>query len=153
MGRVPLRRLTDSETSRSSSGPDTLRRFGCDMSSPTQLPPRAIPELPYFTLDLHRRTAPDAVELILTGDLDALTVGHLDDSLDWVVGHMTQPLVVVDLSGVRRLDSCGVETLTRVREVLHADGRTLTVRGESASARAVLTAAGLVDAPHPSEGG
>ena len=113
------------------------------MSSQKQLPSKDLTDLPYFTLDMHRRTDADAVEVLLTGDIDALTVGHLDDSLDWIVEHMSQQVVSVDFTGVTRVDDCAVETLTRFRSVLAADRRTLETSGESPAIAQLLGAAGL----------
>ncbi len=113
------------------------------MSSQKQLPPKDLTDLPYFTLDMHRRTDADAVEVLLTGDIDALTVGHLDDSLGWIVEHMSQQVVIVDFTGVARVDACAVETLTRFRSMLAADRRTLATCGESPAIADLLGAARL----------
>jgi anti-sigma B factor antagonist len=99
---------------------------------------------------MHDRPGADAVELVLTGDVDDLTVCHLDDGLGWVVEHMTQRHVLVDVSGVSRLEPSGVEALLRARSRLCADRRTLVLRGDSGVAHAALEAAGLLD-PSPVE--
>lgn len=115
------------------------------MASQSQLPPRDLPEVPYFTLDMRERPEADAVELLLTGDLDTLTVGHLEDSLDWAVSRLSHRHVVVDVSGLQRLDPCAVEPLLRVRQALEADHRTLTLRGEPAVGVELLRGSGLPD--------
>ena len=113
------------------------------MTSQKQLPERdLLPEIPYFTLDMHERQDADAIEVLLTGDLDDLTVGHLDDSLAWVVDHMPQRHVIVDVTGVSRLQPSAARMLVRVQARLGADRRTLTVRGEGA-VRELLDEAGL----------
>ena len=117
------------------------------MTSQRQLPPE-VPEAPYFTLDMHRRPDADAVEVLLTGDLDDLTVGHLDDSLGWIVERMTQRRVIVDVTGVTRIEGCAVDSLTRFRSRLAADRRTLSTRGASEAIRLVLGAAGLGETVH-----
>lgn len=108
-------------------------------------PPTRVGEAPYFSLDLHRRADTDVVELLLTGDVDDATVGHLDDSLDWVVEHMPQQTLVVDLSDVTRLQACGVASLLRVTMRLRAVDRSLAVRGGTEPMHAALAAAGV---PH-----
>jgi anti-anti-sigma factor len=114
------------------------------MTSQRRLPARDLPEVPYFTLDLHERSDADAIEVLITGDVDDLTVGHLDDSLRLVVDRMPQRQVIVDVSGVRRLAPCGVTTLVRVRRELGEDRRTLTLRGAGARVDGLLDAAGLL---------
>ncbi|QWZ09356.1 STAS domain-containing protein [Nocardioides panacis] len=102
---------------------------------------------PYFSLDMRRCPDGDAVEVLLTGALDERTVEHLADGLTWVVAHMPQRDVVVDLAGICRFEPCGVGPLLRVRGDLRACGRTLAVRAEPAGARPLLATAGLLDAP------
>lgn len=114
------------------------------MPSQIRVSPGDLSEVPYFSLDLHHRSGTDVVELQLTGDVDDATVGHLEDSLDWVVERMPQRLVVVDLSAVTRLRTCGVTSLRRVASTLRGAGRTLSVRGGSDEMHAALTAAGVL---------
>ena len=85
----------------------------------------------------------DVVEVLLTGDVDGATVGHLEDSLAWVVEHMEQRRVVVDLSGTQHVAPCGVLALRRVADTLRGSGRELAVRQEPGAARPALEAAGL----------
>lgn len=113
------------------------------MTSQRQRPVRDLPEVPYFSLDMHTCADGDVVEVLLTGDVDEATVGHLDDSLAWVVEHMQQRRVVVDLSGAQRVEPCGVLALRRVADALRATGRELAVRQEPDAVRAALEAAGL----------
>lgn len=107
--------------------------------------PTGVGETPYFSLDLHRSADADVVELLLTGDVDDATVGHLDDSLDWVVDRMPQRTVVIDLGDVTSLAPCGVASLRRVTLTLRAADRSLAVRGGSDPMHAALAAAGV---PH-----
>jgi anti-anti-sigma factor len=113
------------------------------MTSQRQRPVRDLPEVPYFSLDLHTCPDGDVVELLLTGDVDETTVGYLEDSLAWVVEHMEQRRVVVDLSGVQRVDPCGMLALRRVADTLRGSGRELAVRQEPGAVRPALEAAGL----------
>jgi hypothetical protein len=48
------------------------------MTSQRQRPLGDLSEVPYFSLDLHLRPEQDVVELLLSGDLDEATVGHLE---------------------------------------------------------------------------
>jgi anti-anti-sigma factor len=117
------------------------------MSSQTDFPSDDLPEVPCFSLDLHRQGDADVVELLLAGDVDDATVGHLQDSLDWVLEHMPQRLVIVDLGGVTSLRPCAVASLRRVAGALRAAGRDLSVRGGSPAVRASLATAGLTSVP------
>ena len=113
------------------------------MTSQRQRPVRDLPEVPYFSLDMHRCPDGDVVEVLLTGDVDEATVGHLEDSLAWVVEHMEQRRVVVDLSGTQHVEPCGVQALRRVADTLRGSGRELAVRQEPGAVRPALDAAGL----------
>jgi len=119
------------------------------MQSRSVDPQRDLPEVPYFTLDMHERPDTDVVEVLLTGDLDSLTVGHLEDSLVWVVERMPQRHVVVDVAGLVRLESAGVDTLVRFRGRLAEDRRTLGVTGATSRVRGLLRLAGLLDPVRP----
>jgi anti-anti-sigma factor len=113
------------------------------MTSQRQRPVRDLPEVPYFSLDMHPCPDGDVVEVLLTGDIDEATVGHLEDSLAWVVEHMDQRRVVVDLSGAEHVEPCGVLALRRVADTLRGSGRELAVRQEPGAVRPALEAAGL----------
>ena len=113
------------------------------MTSQRQRPVRDLSQVPYFSLDMHACLDGDVVEVLLTGDVDRATVGHLEDSLAWVVEHMAQRRVVVDLSGAQRVEPCGVLALRRVADTLRGTGRELAVRQEPGAARPALEAAGL----------
>ncbi len=113
------------------------------MTSQRQRPVRDLPEVPYFSLDMHQCPDGEVVEVLLTGDVDGATVGHLEDSLAWVVEHMEQRRVVVDLSRVQQVEPCGVLALRRVADTLRGTGRELAVRQEPGAVRHALEAAGL----------
>jgi anti-anti-sigma factor len=113
------------------------------MTSQRQRPLRDLAEVPYFSLDMHLCPDGDVVEVLLTGDVDAATVGHLEDSLAWVVEHMEQRRVVVDLAGAQHVEPCGVLVLRRVADALHGTGRELAVRQEPDAVRPALEAEGL----------
>ena len=113
------------------------------MTSQRQRPVRDLTEVPYFSLDMHPCAGGDVVEVLVTGDVDGATVGHLEDSLAWVVEHMEQRRVVVDLSGAQHVGPCGVLALRRVADALRGSGRELAVRQEPGAVRPALEAAGL----------
>ena len=119
------------------------------MQSRSVDPQRDLPEVPYFTLDMRERPDSDVVEVLLTGDLDSLTVGHLEDSLACVVERMPQQHVVVDVTGLVRLESAGVDTLVRFRGTLAGDRRTLGVTGATSRVHVLLDLAGLLDPANP----
>ena len=114
------------------------------MPSQVRVSPDDLSEVPYFSLDLHRRSGTDVVGLLLTGDVDDATVGHLEDSLDWVVERMPQRLVVVDLSAVTGLRTCGVTSLRRVASTLAGRVAPCPCGAGSDEMHAALTAAGVL---------
>ena len=124
------------------------------MASQRQRPVRDLPEVPYFSLDMHPCPDRDLVEVLLTGDVDEATVGHLEDSLAWVVEQMEQRRVVVDLSGARHVEPCGVQALRRVADTLRGTGRKLAVRQAPGAFGPALEEAGLsiVGAEQETEG-
>ncbi len=122
------------------------------MTSQRQRPLGDLSEVPYFSLDLHPRPEQDVVEVLLTGDLDEATVGHLEDSLAWVLEHLPERRVVVDLSGTRRVEACGVRALRRMADALRGTGRDLVVRQGDGASRPALEAAGLRVVATDSEG-
>ena len=122
------------------------------MTSQRQRPLGDLSEVPYFSLDLHPRPEQDVVEVLLTGDLDVATVGHLEDSLAWVFEHLHEHRVVVDLSGTRRVEDCGVRALRRMADALRRTGRDLAVRQEAGASRQALEAAGLRVVPTAADG-
>ena len=122
------------------------------MTSQRQLPLGDLSEVPYFSLDLHARPEQDVVEVLLTGDLDEATVGHLEDGLAWVIEHLHERRVVVDLSGTRRVEACGLSALRRTADALRGTGRHLDVRQGTGATRLALEAAGLRVVASESEG-
>jgi anti-anti-sigma factor len=105
----------------------------------------AIPSLPYFRLDLREEPGTSSVEVLLAGDLDRRTTGHLSDGLRWVVDRSDRPHLVVDVAEVTRMESTAAEVLLRVRDELAGERRSLTVRGHSGTVRSLLRLSGLLD--------
>lgn len=97
-----------------------------------------------FTIDVRERPECDALEVILTGDLDGLAAGRLDNSLRELVDRLRRRHVVVDVADVTRLESSALEILLRVRSGLAADRRTLVLRGQNGVVRNQLEIAGLL---------
>jgi anti-anti-sigma factor len=73
------------------------------------------------------RTGP-AVTLKISGELDAVTVDDLRGEFDQIVATSGER-VVVDLSGLRLLDSMGVRALISIFRRLTAEGRRCEVVG------------------------
>ena len=70
----------------------------------------------------------DALVLYIRGELDAVTVEEIRSSLDGLAtaGHRT---VIIDLSGLRVIDSSGVGSIVSLYKRVRAYGGTATVRG------------------------
>lgn len=70
----------------------------------------------------------DALVLYVRGELDAVTVEDLRSALDRLVaaGHRT---VIIDLSGLRVIDSSGVGSIVSLYKRVRAYGGQASVRG------------------------
>jgi anti-sigma B factor antagonist len=66
--------------------------------------------------------------LRIEGELDAVTIPDLRPSVDALVAER-QPRVVVDVSGLRLIDSLGVGALVRLYKKAKEYGGVVTVRG------------------------
>ena len=77
------------------------------------------------------------VTLNITGELDALSVPDLRPVLDDLIskGHKK---IVVDLSGLRLIDSSGVGAIVYLFRKLRAVGGTVSVRGAADQPLAIL---------------
>jgi anti-sigma B factor antagonist len=69
-----------------------------------------------------------ALVLYIRGELDAVSVGEIRETLDELAsaGHRT---VMVDLSGLRVIDSSGVGAIVSLYKRVRAYGGSATVRG------------------------
>ena len=79
----------------------------------------------------------------IAGEIDIATCGRLRDAIEPQLGPRQR--VVLDLAGVRFMDSACLHVLVPARTTLTADGGSLILRNPSPVARRVLTVAGLAD--------
>ena len=70
----------------------------------------------------------DALVLYVRGELDAVTVEEIRDSLDRVATARHR-IVVIDLSGLRVIDSSGVGSIISLYKRVRAYGGQVSVRG------------------------
>ena len=87
-----------------------------------------------------RATATEAQGVLtvhVTGELDALSANELRPGLDRLLEEARERLVV-DISGLRLLDSSGVGILVYLFRKLRASGRAFAVRGASEQPLAIL---------------
>lgn len=83
----------------------------------------------------------DATVIHVHGEIDTATCGRLRDAIEPHLG--PRQTVVLDLSGVRFMDSSCLTVLLQARGTLTADGGSLVLRNPSRVAHLVLTAAQL----------
>jgi anti-anti-sigma factor len=84
------------------------------------------------------------VEVVLTGELDIATYDDARQQLE--DAERAQPeLLVVDLAGLRFVDSTGVRLILSADERARAAGRRLALRLGDGLARRVFAALGLLD--------
>jgi anti-sigma B factor antagonist len=79
----------------------------------------------------------DALVLYVRGELDAVSVEEIRESLDRLAtaGHRT---VVVDLSGLRVIDSSGIGSIVSLYKRVRAYGGSVSVRGAKDQPLAIL---------------
>ena len=79
-------------------------------------------------MEFSTSTAGDIATLRIVGELDVITTPALRPSVDALVAER-QPRVVVDVSGLRLIDSLGVGALVRLYKKAKEYGGVVTVRG------------------------
>lgn len=94
----------------------------------------------HFELEIGPDAGGDAV-VILSGDVDLAAATDVWDALEPALEGARR--VVVDLSGVRFIDSTGLSVLVRAHRRLAHDGGGLVVRRPSEMAARVLDVTGL----------
>ena len=94
-----------------------------------------------LTVTLERNGA--AVRLVATGEVDASTVQLLRDSLNAALADGV-PTVILDLAGVRYLDSAGVGALVQAHNGTTARGGRLTVANPQPMVHRVLEVVGVL---------
>jgi anti-sigma B factor antagonist len=77
-------------------------------------------------LELRIENQPDAVVVLVGGELDLLTAPKLSARLDGVIRASTNS-IVLDLSDVEFMDSAGLQILLNIRRRLARTSRTLSV--------------------------
>jgi anti-anti-sigma factor len=85
----------------------------------------------------------DETVIHVRGEIDIATCGRLRDAIESHLG--PAQMIVLDLSGVKFMDSSCLSFLTQARGTLTADGGSLVLRNPSEAAQRLLTAAQLED--------
>jgi len=85
----------------------------------------------------------DETVIHVRGEIDIATCGRLRNAIESHLG--PAQMIVLDLSGVKFMDSSCLSFLTQPRGTLTADGGSLVLRNPSAAAQRLLTAAQLED--------
>jgi anti-sigma B factor antagonist len=95
-------------------------------------------------LSIQRRDDDRGVVLALFGELDVVSAPELAATLDEV---LAQPhaRVMLDLNGLRLVDSAGVSVLIRAKQRAEADGRTVVLRRPTEQLERVFALVGLAD--------
>jgi anti-sigma B factor antagonist len=97
-----------------------------------------------LVLTVVRRDDATAVTIVAEGDADLTTIAELESALYDAVSHAAAGIpVLVDLAGVRFLDSVGIAVLLRAHRRAVAAGRSLRVIGAGKQVREVLTLTGV----------
>jgi anti-anti-sigma factor len=106
---------------------------------------RAITMLPVSTeLSINRRDDHRGVVLTLSGELDVVSAPQLEQCLEEV---LAQPnvSVLLDLNGLRFVDSAGVSVLIKAKQDAEASGRTVLLRRPTEQLHRVFALLGLAD--------
>ena len=82
--------------------------------------------------------------LALHGELDALSAPGLARTLEDVLAE-THSRVMLDLNGLRFVDSAGVSVLIKAKQAAAADGRVLVLRRPTEQLERVFALVGLAD--------
>jgi anti-sigma B factor antagonist len=82
--------------------------------------------------------------LVLSGELDAVTAPDLARTLEEVLAG-PHARVLLDLNGLRFVDSAGVSVLIRAKQAAAADGRALVLRRPTEQLERVFALVGLAD--------
>ena len=95
-------------------------------------------------LAIQRTDDDQGVTLALHGDLDVVSAPKLEQCLDEILG---QPhgRVMLDLGGLRFVDSAGVSVLIKAKQRAESSGRTLLLRRPTEQVERVFALVGLAD--------
>jgi anti-sigma B factor antagonist len=94
-------------------------------------------------LTVERQDGPTAVTINPRGEVDPDSAPALDEALDAALAQGATTPIVVDLSGVRFLDSAGIGALLRGRRHTLAAGRSFRIIGARDLVADVLHLAGV----------
>jgi anti-anti-sigma factor len=95
-------------------------------------------------LSIQRRDDDRGVVLALFGELDVISAPKLARMLDEVLGQ-PQVRVMLDLNGLRFVDSAGVSVLIRAKQRAETEGQTLVLRRPTEQLERVFALVGLAD--------
>ena len=82
--------------------------------------------------------------LELSGELDVVSAPELQRQLSEVLAH-PHARVMLDLNGLRFVDSAGVSVLIKAKQTAEANGRTLVLRRPTEQLERVFALVGLAD--------
>lgn len=101
--------------------------------------------LPVSTeLTINRRDDDRGVVLTLSGELDVVSAPQLEQCLDEVLAP-PNARVLLDLNGLRFVDSSGVSVLIKAKQEADASGRTVVLRQPTEQLHRVFALLGLAD--------
>jgi anti-sigma B factor antagonist len=78
------------------------------------------------------------VTLSINGELDAISVPELRPALDQLISQGGARRIIVDLTGLRLIDSSGVGAIVYLYRKMRAQGGNVVVRGASDQPLAIL---------------
>ena len=84
------------------------------------------------------------VTLALRGELDVVSAPKLEQCLDEILGQ-PHARVMLDLGGLRFVDSAGVSVLIKAKQRAESSGRTLLLRRPTEQLERVFAQVGLAD--------
>jgi stage II sporulation protein AA (anti-sigma F factor antagonist) len=95
-------------------------------------------------LSIQRRDDDRGVVLTLFGELDVVSAPKLERMLSEVLGQ-PHARVMLDLNGLRFVDSAGVSVLIKAKQRAESNGRTLVLRRPTEQLERVFSLVGLAD--------
>ena len=95
-------------------------------------------------LSIQRRDDDRGVVLTLFGELDVVTAPELEQMLSDVL-EQPHARVMLDLNGLRFVDSAGVSVLIKAKQRAETNGRTLVLRRPTEQLERVFSLVGLAD--------
>ena len=102
-------------------------------------------ELDPLEIDVDVRGAPDEVVLTLRGELDPHTAPLLHDQIDRVTADGSTRTLVLDVGGLRFIDSSGLRVIISAHKDMSARSGQLVLRDPTDTTRRLLDITGLAD--------